>query len=76
MFYGVDAAALRTLFGKASAEDDYQVSLKCATMDCYEAIIEFLLDQNKIFDYYPAGGTQISYYQNEDMLCLTFWVTN
>ncbi|MBR4605064.1 MAG: hypothetical protein IKO41_02395 [Lachnospiraceae bacterium] len=76
LFTEVDQGALRILFGKASAEDRYQVSLKCATRDCYEAIIGFLLDQNKIFDYYPTGGTRISYYQNEDMLCLTFWVTN
>ena len=76
LFTEVDQGALRILFGKASAEDRYQVSLKCATRDCYEAIIGFLLDQNKIFDYYPTGGTRISYYQNEEMLCLTFWVTN
>ena len=76
LFSEVDQGALRILFGMASAEDDYQVSLRCTTKECYEAIKEFLLDQNKIFDYYPAGGNRISYYQNEDLLCLTFWVTN
>ena len=75
-FTKADEAGLRALFQMASPEDSYQVSIKCASYECFNDIKKLLLDKNKIFEYYPAGRTQISYYQNEELLCLTFWVTN
>ncbi|MBQ3906664.1 MAG: hypothetical protein II743_07810 [Lachnospiraceae bacterium] len=76
VFSDIDEIRLKLLFASASPADNYQVSIKCTTKSCFDDMKEFLLDQNKIFDYYTAGGTRISYYQNEELLCLTFWVTN
>ena len=75
-FTNVDERGLRELFEQATSENNYQVSLKCATPGCYSEIMSLLLDKNKIFDYYSAGGNRVSYYENENMLCMTFWVTN
>lgn len=75
-FTELNEAKLRVLFSKASFDNAWQVSLKCATPECFHEILNFLLGQNKIFDYYPTQGSRVSYYQNEDLLCLTFWVTN
>ncbi len=75
-FTSADEAGLKRLFHNASEENGWQVSLKCAGYGTFQEILDLLLEQNKIFDYYPAGGTRVSYYQNEELLCLTFWVTN
>ena len=75
-FESLDQAGLQILFSMATPENAWQVSVKCANRECYEEVKDFLLTKNKIFDYYPVGGNQISYYQNEELHCLTFWVTN
>lgn len=75
-FESLDQAGLQMLFTMATPENAWQVSIKCADKECYDEVKDFLLRKNKIFDYYPVGGNQISYYQNEELHCLTFWVTN
>ena len=75
-FTEANAERLKALFQGATAENGWQVSLKCSDKACFDAVKALLLDQNQIFDYYPMANTRISYYQNEELFCLTFWVTN
>lgn len=75
-FSTLDEVGLQMLFTMATPENAWQVSVKCANKECYDDLKDFLLTKNKIFDYYPVGGNQISYCQNEELHCLTFWVTN
>ena len=71
-----DEDQLRMLFSNATAENGWQVSLKCVDEECFKAVKKLLLDENKIFDLYPVGNNKVAYYQNEELFCLTFWVTN
>ena len=71
-----DEDQLRMLFANATAENGWQVSLKCVDEECFKAVKKLLLDENKIFDLYPVGNNKVAYYQNEELFCLTFWVTN
>ena len=75
-FESLDEYRLEMLFMMATAENAWQVSLKCSDVGCFNEIKDFLLNKNKVFDYYLMGEKQISYYQNEELHCLTFWVTN
>ena len=75
-FESLDLAGLQTLFTMATPENAWQVSVKCANKECFEDMKDYLLTQGKISDYYPVGVNHISYYQNEELHCLTFWVTN
>ncbi|MBP5282282.1 MAG: hypothetical protein J6Z22_07255 [Lachnospiraceae bacterium] len=75
-FTDLDEVGLKWAFRKASPENYYQVAIKCATQECYETVRDFLLEKNKIFDYYTVGSSRISYYENPEMLSMTFWVTN
>ncbi|MBO4749861.1 MAG: hypothetical protein J5546_06040 [Lachnospiraceae bacterium] len=73
---GADEEQLRSLFANATPENGWQVSLKCADETCFRDVKELLLGKNKIFDYYPGSNNKVAYYQNEELFCLTFWVTN
>ena|GEM_PF-112639 len=75
-FESLDLARLQLLFAKTTKKNAWQVSVKCANKECFEDMKDFLLAKQKIFDYYPDEVNQITYYQYEDLFCLTFWVTN
>lgn len=72
----VDSEQLRQFFDRTAAASRTDVTVKCADVFCYEEMIRFLIDGQKIFDFWKDAGSHIAYAKNENQLSLTFWVTN
>ncbi len=75
-FEAFDIEKVQQLFDRAAAASRTDVTVKCADPGCYEEMVDLLLKQQKIFDFWKDAGTHIAYAQNENQLSLTFWVTN
>ena len=76
LFDSYDREQMEALFQRRQEQDRSDVTIKCATRECYDEIFNALVEQRKIFDYLPGSGQSIAYTQNDVQLSLTFWVTN
>jgi len=61
------------IFNEAKTEGDSTVTLKAANAVVFEELRSYLLDEQKIFDYL-SGETQISYYVDDRMNTICFWL--
>lgn len=75
-FEAFDIEKVQQFFDRAAAASRTDVTVKCADAGCYEEMVDILLKQQKIFDFWEDAGSHIAYAQNENQLSLTFWVTN
>ena len=76
LFDSYDREQMEALFQRTFMQDRSDVTIKCATRECYDEIFSILVEQRKIFDYLPGSGQSIAYTQNDAQRSLTFWVTN
>ncbi len=71
-----DRLALGALF-KSRREAGYDnVTVKCASWECYNEVRTALIDKKEIFDYLQNTGDSVAFSTNDTQLSLTFWVTN
>ncbi len=73
-FTAIDEVGLSTLFEKVSAQGREFVSLKASNEAAYSDIKRYLLDDQHVFDYLNTNelGTTISYWENRDLLTISF----
>lgn len=76
LFSGYDREQMSALFKRALEQERGDVTIKCATRECYDEIFDNLVEQKEIFDYLGGYGVSIAYSRNDIQLSLTFWVTN
>lgn len=75
-FTEMDEEQLRLLFERAVPENSYFVTLKCADRECYDQILQSMIAESRIFEYYARKSESVVYIQNDRQLSLTFWMTN
>lgn len=75
-FSEFDEVKMKLLFDKAHALGKKSVTVKAASRECYNQIVEALIQQNGVFQYLWNDSGSIVYAQNEKLLSITFWVTN
>lgn len=76
LFTSYDREQMAALFSGAVAQGREDVTVKCADADCYEEVLNALIENQEIFSFLSTEGNSIAYAQNEKQLSLTFWVTN
>lgn len=76
MFSSYDREQMERLFERAREQGREDITVKCASKDCYEQVTDRLIDQQEIFDFLGETDGTVAYAQNGNQLSLTFWVTN
>ena len=76
LFFDYDREQMSALFQRALEEDRVDVTIKCASQECYDKIFNALVEQAEIFDYLTGNDMKVVYSRNDIQLSLTFWVTN
>ena len=76
LFDTYDRDQMEALFQRAMAQNRSDVTIKCATRECYNSIFSALVEERGIFDYLTGDGLEVVYTPNDVQLSLTFWVTN
>lgn len=75
LFDSYDREQMASLFERALVQERTDVTVKCATRECYDDIFHALVEEKEIFGYLPDDGQRIAYTQNDVQLSMTFWVT-
>jgi len=72
-FTQIDDAKLRNAFDRAYANGDAFVTLKMSDSDIYQAMWDYLLEQQNIFNYLK-DMTSVSYAENIEQRYMVFWI--
>lgn len=70
-----DREQMGELFDRGSENPEAGVNVKCADEECYQEILDALVENQEIFNYLE-DESGVAYARNEKQLSLTFWVTN
>lgn len=73
-FTDLDTDKLAQVFTDAYATDNVYVELKCADSVVYRKIYTYLIEEQNIFDYLEESKDTVSYYEDEELLLLEFWL--
>lgn len=73
-FTAVDEEKLQWLFEKEYAKGSSYITLKCSDAAVYREMIDFLIEQQKIFRYLNSGDGVIKYADMEEQYSLSFWL--
>lgn len=76
LFFAYDREQMRVLFQRALEEERGDVTIKCASQECYDEIFDALVERAEIFNYLTGNNMKVVYSRNDIQLSLTFWVTN
>ncbi len=75
-FTEYDKEQAAALFQRMLDGGRQDVTLKCASEECYAEMLDGLIDRQEIFRYLPEAGNSVAYTRNDVQMSLTFWVTN
>ncbi len=75
LFYDYDRDQMAELFQRNFENGRNDITIKCATGECYESIVDAMIDGQEIFDYINDSRGSIAYTKNDEQMSLTFWVT-
>lgn len=73
-FTDVNKDQLSSAFNNAYFRNDEYVMLKMDSLETYEAVWDYLLNQQKVFDYLQNQDVTVSYAQSKDQLYMIFWI--
>lgn len=76
LFEEYDREQMTSLFARSLEQGRGDVTVKCATWECYQEVSDALIGRQEIFKYLSGLGDTIAYSQNDTQRSLTFWVTN
>ncbi|MBQ2803235.1 MAG: hypothetical protein IJF07_04970 [Lachnospiraceae bacterium] len=76
LFESYDKEQMQQLFQRELGSGKTDITIKCASAECYQSIKTALVDNQEIFQYITGQNITISYACNEKQLSLTFWMTN
>lgn len=71
-FDSYDETRLALVLGSDAAKSAGYVTLKCSS-DSYPAMVQSLIDEQKIFDFIDRQGGSIAYTSNETLRTISFW---
>lgn len=72
-FEAMDEGRIAACFEKARAEDKSAVTLKAVDNAVFEELKEFLLTNQRVFDYVDSSDS-VSYYEDARMNTICFWL--
>lgn len=73
-FTDVNTDQLSSAFYNAYLRNDEYIMLKMNSLETYEAVWNYLLDEQKVFDYLQNHDGTVAYAQNKDQLYMIFWI--
>ena len=73
LFESVDEKQIAEAFGQAYASGRGMVTLKASNAEVYEALKEYMLTEQKVFQYIQSSKT-VSFSEDERMFTLCFWL--
>lgn len=73
-FTDVNKEQLSAAFNNAYFRNDEYIMLKMDSTATYEAVWNYLLEEQKVFDYLQNHNGTVSYGQNKDQLYMIFWI--
>lgn len=76
LFESYNREQMAELFARAQEQGKNDVTVKCASQQCYEEVMKALIEDQEIFRYLDDNGDSVAYAQNDKQLSMTFWVTN
>jgi hypothetical protein len=65
---------LAELFAEAYEEESSYITLKCASEEVYGDLVEYLIEEQGIFQYLNNGEGSVSYTDNQEQMSLSFWL--
>ncbi len=71
-FTDYDRGQMERLFARAGERGWPDVTVKCADRECFELILEAMIDGQEIFSYLDAEET-VAYACNDKQMSITFW---
>lgn len=72
-FENLDEEKLQGIFDAAFETEKGSVTIKCGNEEVYSQMCQYLLDENRIFQYLRSMKS-VSYYDNPNMQTLCFWI--
>ncbi len=75
-FTSYNKEQMQELFDRAADKDPFNISLQCADADCFQTILNAMIEEQDIFHYLKNDYDKVTYTHNEKQLSMTFWVTN
>ncbi|MCL2253550.1 MAG: hypothetical protein FWC09_03825 [Lachnospiraceae bacterium] len=73
-FTTVDEDKLRALFNREYERGSMYVTIKCANIQVYKEMMDFLIEQQNIFNYLNDNDGVIRYADMENQLSISFWL--
>lgn len=73
-FTALDEEKLAVLFESAYAQGSTYVTLKCASLEVYQEMIQYLIADQGIFRYLNSQEGSVSYTDNKEQMSLSFWL--
>ncbi len=73
-FDRINPSVLSAVFKEAFKKGEQHVTIKCSSDAVFQEMKDYLLEEQKIFDYMSEGTESISYGENPDMFTLTFLI--
>jgi len=73
-FTSLDTEKIGQVFSDAYLSDKMHVEIKCADSVVYREVYSYLIEEQNIFEYLDKGKDTVSYYEDEELLLLEFWL--
>ena len=73
-FTNIDEAGLQQVFAKGYGNNEATVTIKCSDNSVYDGMVQYLVNEQKIFQYLQKTNGTVSYAGNKDMCSITFWL--
>lgn len=76
LFESYNEEQLKREINEALQEQRGYLTVKCENTEIYAVLVQELIANQKIFDYFQENCETVAYIENEQQLSLTFWMTN
>lgn len=73
-FESMDIQRFEKMFQKAYEEGKEYVEMKCANDTIYQEMLTYFIEEQHIFHYLKKEKTSVTYYGDEELLLLEFWL--
>lgn len=69
-----DTGKLARIFEEAYERESTYITLKCSSPQVYDEMFTYLIKEQGIFQYLAGGESTVSYADNKEQMCVSFWL--